>query len=119
MKRIVVRSVPSKTNPETTVQIETSGDAEGMKERRTKPNKKRRIILRERERVKMVKQEEKKRMESEKEEKEREKRTRRNREKKVKRKLKEKAKKAGVGGGDGEVSGEVVVEGGRNGGEGD
>jgi hypothetical protein len=74
--------------------IVTAQSADGASERRRKPGKKRRVILRERKR-KIEAREEAKRKEREgKEEAEREKRTRRNREKKVKRKMKEKALKA-------------------------
>jgi hypothetical protein len=72
----------------------TAQSADGVSERRRKPGKKRRVILRERRR-KIEAREEARRKEREgKEEAEREKRTRRNREKKVKRKMKEKALKA-------------------------
>ncbi|KAH6684642.1 hypothetical protein B0J14DRAFT_646541 [Halenospora varia] len=66
---------------------------EGEDEKRKRPGKKRRIILRERKKRRELLAEQKRKEQELKEETEKEKRTRRNREKKVKRKLKEKAKK--------------------------
>ncbi len=83
---------------------------EGKK--KTKPSKKRRIILREKARKRSAAEEARRKIAESKEEAEREKKTRRNREKKVKRKMKEKAKKgdtvcgASVDGGD-DVAGGV------------
>ncbi|KAL3422712.1 hypothetical protein PVAG01_06868 [Phlyctema vagabunda] len=72
---------------------------EGEEEKRKRPGKKRRILVREKKKVK-DQIEEKLRIERErKEESEKDKRTRRNREKKVKRKAKEKAEKAKQAGG--------------------
>ncbi|KAE9374101.1 hypothetical protein N431DRAFT_481407 [Stipitochalara longipes BDJ] len=76
-------------------QVGLKGDMEG--EKKKKPGKKRRVVLRERERARVKKEEAKIREREGREEAEREKRTRRNREKKVKRKMKEKALKAGSG----------------------
>lgn len=68
--------------------------AVGDEEKRKRPGKKRRVVLRQREK-KRKELEEKRRKEQElKDETDREKRTRRNREKKVKKKMKEKAEKA-------------------------
>ncbi|PVH73138.1 hypothetical protein DL98DRAFT_538579 [Cadophora sp. DSE1049] len=83
---------------------------------RTKPNKKRRILIREKRRKREAAEQARKREKESKEEAEREKRTRRNREKKVKRRLKEKAKKAEAGdgaGGDGgdATNGEIEADG--------
>ncbi|KAH7309977.1 hypothetical protein BKA65DRAFT_485197 [Rhexocercosporidium sp. MPI-PUGE-AT-0058] len=64
-----------------------------------KPNKKRRILLREKKRARYMAEAARKRAREGKEEAEKEKRTRRNREKKAKRRLKEKARKAEAGGG--------------------
>jgi Fungal protein of unknown function (DUF2011) len=73
---------------------EHKGLIKGDSERKKKPGKKRRILLRTRERERREKEEMKRKEREGKEEAEREKRTRRNREKKVKRKMKEKALKA-------------------------
>ncbi|KAK0101184.1 hypothetical protein ONS95_012835 [Cadophora gregata] len=78
--------------------------------KRTKPNKKRRIILREKKRKRELAEEARRKEREGKEEAEREKRTRRNREKKVKKRLKEKARKAGGGGGDGGELGEADLD---------
>jgi hypothetical protein len=67
---------------------------EGETRKKCKPNKKRRLILREKQRKKEKAEEEKRKRDQGREEAEREKKTRKNREKKVKRKLKEKLKKA-------------------------
>jgi len=76
---------------------------EGKK--KTKPSKKRRILLREKARKRSAAEEARRKIAQSKEEAEREKKTRRNREKKVKRKMKEKAKK-------GDTVGAVSVDGG-------
>lgn len=88
------RSERPRTQP--LASIASSEDQEARK-KRTKPNKKRRIFLRQKLKLKVVREEERKKKDAEKEEAEREKRTRRNREKKVKKKLKEKAKKLAGG----------------------
>jgi hypothetical protein len=75
------------------------GDVGGEGMRKTKPGKKRRIILREKARRKQSIEETKRVERERREEAERLKRTRRNREKKVKRKMKMKASKAGDGDG--------------------
>ncbi|PBP21095.1 hypothetical protein BUE80_DR008040 [Diplocarpon rosae] len=69
---------------------------------RTRPNKKCRILLRERHRRKIAEEEARRMIAASKEEAEKEKRVRRNREKKVKRRLKAKAKKADGKGGEAE-----------------
>lgn len=97
--RVKVLKVHTSTKLITGHKLEVQvAEDEADRKSKTKPNKKRRIILRERARVKAAKEEERRKLDTEKEEREREKRTRRNREKKVKRKLKEKAKKAEAGG---------------------
>lgn len=82
------------------VTLTDRADARSETGTRTKPNKKRRILLRERKRKRDVAEEARRKERESKEEAEKEKRTRRNREKKVKRRMKEKAKKmeAGIGG---------------------
>ncbi|KAH7378131.1 hypothetical protein BKA64DRAFT_766960 [Cadophora sp. MPI-SDFR-AT-0126] len=93
---------PLSSNPNSSIHSSSPHSKSKIK---TKPNKKRRIILREKKRKREAAEAARKKDRESKEEAEREKRTRRNREKKVKRRLKEKAKKlegeAG-GGGDGE-----------------
>lgn len=79
--------------------------------KKCKPNKKRRLVLREKQRKKDKAEEERRKRNEGKEEAEREKRTRRNREKKVKRKMKEKAKKAGEVGDDGMAKADVNMAG--------
>lgn len=74
------------------VDVDTSREQESRG--KTKPGKKRRILLREKRRKKESIEAEKKAEQERREEAEREKRTRRNREKKVKKKMKEKAKKS-------------------------
>ena len=70
-------------------------DAEIRK--RARPNKKRRMVLKEKALMKVRGREQIEKLRTEKEEAEREKRTRRNREKKVKKKAMEKAKKVEAG----------------------
>jgi len=69
-------------------------ETKDVENKKCKPGKKRRLILREKRRTKEKAEEEMRKRNEGREEAEREKRTRRNREKKVKRKIKEKAKKA-------------------------
>lgn len=95
-------------------------DPEFVREgKRTKPNKKGRVILREKKRKREVAEEGKRIAAMEREEAEKEKRMKRNREKKVKRRLKEKAKKAEGKGGDVEAGGEVEMVRGEGGGSGE
>lgn len=104
------KSIPSshsKSSSSSKLRI-TEGGVEELEcvEKKSKPNKKRRILLRDRQKKKDIAEEARRKERDAKEEAEREKRTRRNREKKVKRKMreKEKARKVDV---EGEGSGEV------------
>jgi hypothetical protein len=89
---ITTSSLPAKrSNDEVLVDVNTLREPES---RKTKPGKKRRILLREKRRKKESIVARKRAEQERREEAEREKKTRRNREKKVKRKMKEKAKKS-------------------------
>jgi len=95
--RVKTIRVPSSSNPTPTgssLKSEAIVVDEGETRKKCKPNKKRRLILREKQRKKEKAEEEKRKRDQGREEAEREKKTRKNREKKVKRKLKEKLKKA-------------------------
>ncbi|KAI9049654.1 hypothetical protein LZ554_006679 [Drepanopeziza brunnea f. sp. 'monogermtubi'] len=94
---------------------DVGGGGDSLKGSRTKPNKRRRIFLREERRRRDAAEEARREVLERKMEAEKEKRVRLNRAKKVKRRLKEKAKKAegkagsGDGDGDGEGEGEAGV----------
>lgn len=98
VKTIKIHS-SSKLKPDGSTQVTVIVD-DGEKDRKKcKPNKKRRVILREKQRKKEKLEEEKRKRNEGKEAAEREKKTRLNRAKKVKRKEKQKAFKAGEGAG--------------------
>lgn len=87
----------SELKPDGFTQVNITVEDEDKERKKCKPNKKRRVILREKQRKKEKAEEEKRKRNEGKEAAEREKKTRLNRAKKVKRKMKEKAIKAGDG----------------------
>jgi hypothetical protein len=107
--QVITVTQPTSGKEGRVVSIATEGGEGAGKLAKTKPGKKRRIILREKRRKIEKREEAKKKEKGSREEAEREKRTRRNREKKVKRKMKEKALKAtgGVVGGGGDETKDI------------
>lgn len=114
VKTIRVHSFPNPKSQDSITKFAIVAEDVDKDRKKCKPNKKRRIILREKQRKKDKAEEERRKRNEGKEEAEREKRTRRNREKKVKRKMKEKAKKVGEVGDVGMTEVDVNVAGGED-----